>query len=166
MSQNLPGASGPTHRSVEMVVAVAMALFAFIVIAGSLQAGIGWGAEGPKAGFFPFYLALFFALFSLALILRSLKPAANDQSRGQPSASRARPGKVVATLVALIIYTFSLEWLGFLLATFGLMLFLFKAVDPLRWPAAVGGALATSLVSYVVFKMWLQVSFPAGPLGL
>lgn len=122
------------------------------------------GRPGP--GFFPFYLALFFALFSLALILRSLKPEANDQSHGQPSARTARPGKVVATLVGLILYTFALEWLGFLLATFGLMLFLFKAVDPLRWPAAVGAALATSLVSYVVFKMWLQVSFPAGPLGL
>ena len=27
-----------------------------IVIVGSLQVGIGWGAEGPKAGFFPFYI--------------------------------------------------------------------------------------------------------------
>src|SRR5687768_15678222 len=39
MSQDLPGASGPTHRAAEMAVAVAMALFAFVVIAGSLQAG-------------------------------------------------------------------------------------------------------------------------------
>ena len=29
---------------------------ALIVIAGSLQVGIGWGAEGPRAGFFPFYV--------------------------------------------------------------------------------------------------------------
>ena len=35
-----------------------MALFALVVIAGSLQVGIGWGAEGPKAGFFPFYVGL------------------------------------------------------------------------------------------------------------
>ncbi|HEU4344734.1 MAG TPA: tripartite tricarboxylate transporter TctB family protein [Candidatus Binatia bacterium] len=152
----------PRHQT-----AAAGFLFVLSVLAVFEARKLDLGDIGrPGPGFFPFYLALFFALFSLALILRSLKPAANDQSRGQPSASRARPGKVVATLVALIIYTFSLEWLGFLLATFGLMLFLFKAVDPLGWPAAVGGALATSLVSYVVFKMWLQVSFPAGPLGL
>ena len=30
-----------------------MALFALIVIVGSMQAGIGWGAEGPKAGLLP-----------------------------------------------------------------------------------------------------------------
>ena len=41
-----------------MGVAVAMAVFALIVIAGSVQVGIGWGAEGPKAGFFPFYVGL------------------------------------------------------------------------------------------------------------
>ena len=32
--------------------------YALIVIAGSMQAGLGWGAEGPKAGFVPFYVGL------------------------------------------------------------------------------------------------------------
>ena len=31
-------------------------LFGAIVIVGSLQVGINWGVEGPKAGFFPFYI--------------------------------------------------------------------------------------------------------------
>ena len=47
---------GPSHRAVEIGVALAMSLFGAIVIIGSLQVGIGWGAEGPKAGFFPFYI--------------------------------------------------------------------------------------------------------------
>ncbi len=38
--------------------AVAMAVFSLIVIAGSVQVGIGWGAEGPQAGFVPFYVGL------------------------------------------------------------------------------------------------------------
>ena len=40
----------------EIGVALFMARLALIVIVGSLQVGIGWGAEGPKAGFFPFYI--------------------------------------------------------------------------------------------------------------
>jgi len=123
-----------------------------------------FGRPGP--GFFPFYLALVFSLVSLALILRSLRPAASEQVAPRVSAKTLRPQKVVATLLGLIVYAFALEWLGFLFATFILMLFLFKAVDPLAWPAAIGGSLATSLLSYVVFKMWLQVSLPAGLLGL
>ena len=35
-----------------------MALLAVIGIVGSLKVGIGWGAEGPQAGFFPFYISL------------------------------------------------------------------------------------------------------------
>ena len=52
------GGAGPSHRSVEIGVALFMALLAAIGIAGSLKVGIGWGAEGPKAGFFPFYISL------------------------------------------------------------------------------------------------------------
>lgn len=119
------------------------------------------GRPGP--GFFPFYLALVLSLISLALILRSLRPAASEQQVGP---KRLRTEKVVVTLVALILYAFALEWLGFLFSTFALMLFLFKAVDPLTWPAAIGGSLATSLLSYVVFKIWLQVALPIGLFGL
>src|SRR5919108_3629645 len=123
-----------------------------------------FGRPGP--GFFPFYLALVFSIVSLALIVRSLQPAAGEQAAPQVSGKTLRPDRVVATLLGLIVYAFALDWLGFLFATFLLMLFLFKAVDPLAWPAAIGGSLATSLVSYVVFKIWLQVSLPAGLLGL
>ena len=34
-------------------------LFGVIVIFGSVKAGINWGAEGPRAGFFPFYIGIF-----------------------------------------------------------------------------------------------------------
>src|SRR5262245_18502199 len=48
--------AGPAQRSVEIAVTLAIALFGVIVILGSLAVGVGWGAEGPKSGFFPFYL--------------------------------------------------------------------------------------------------------------
>ena len=48
--------TGPTHKLVEAGVTLLIALFGVIVIAGSVKAGINWGAEGPRAGFFPFYI--------------------------------------------------------------------------------------------------------------
>ena len=44
--------AGPAHIAVEAGVALLIALFGAIVIIGSLKAGINWGAEGPRAGFF------------------------------------------------------------------------------------------------------------------
>ena len=68
--------SGPSHRGVEMGVAVAMVAFGAIVIYGSLQVGIGWGPEGPKSGFFPFYLGVVIIASSVLNVL-----AANAQDR-------------------------------------------------------------------------------------
>jgi hypothetical protein len=45
------GARGPMHRSVETGVAVLMAVFALVIIAGSVQAGIGWGLKDRRPAF-------------------------------------------------------------------------------------------------------------------
>jgi putative tricarboxylic transport membrane protein len=57
MTTNSPDA-GPTHKAVEAGVTLLIALFGAIVIYGSVKAGINWGAEGPRAGFFPFYIGI------------------------------------------------------------------------------------------------------------
>ena len=44
--------AGPTQRSVELGVTLAMALFALIVIAGSMQVGIGWGPKVRRPALF------------------------------------------------------------------------------------------------------------------
>ena len=55
---------GPFQRQVEIGVALATALFGIVVMLGSMQVGIGWGVEGPKAGFFPFYVGAVIVLSS------------------------------------------------------------------------------------------------------
>ena len=66
------GGTGPSHRGVEIGVAVAMIAFGAVVIAGSLQVGVGWGVEGPKAGFFPFYLGITIILASVMNLLAAV----------------------------------------------------------------------------------------------
>ena len=51
--------AGPTHKAVEVGITLLIALFGAIVIFGSVKAGINWGAEGPRAGFVPFYVGIF-----------------------------------------------------------------------------------------------------------
>jgi len=120
------------------------------------------GRPGP--GFFPFFLAVALSLVSLALLFQSLRIESAKETTHRSEARRW--GKVAWTLFGLFVYAFVLESLGFLLSTFFLMLFLFRAVDPLRWPAAIAGALTTSFLTYAIFKLWLQIPFPAGPWGL
>ena len=72
MTTNGPGA-GPTHKTVEAGVTLAIALFGVIVIIGSLKAGINWGAEGPRAGFFPFYVGLAIVISSAINLWNGLR---------------------------------------------------------------------------------------------
>jgi hypothetical protein len=46
------------------------------------------------------------------------------------------------------------------------MVFLFRAVAAFDWRLTLGGAIASALLSYLLFKVWLQVQLPAGPWGL
>ncbi len=80
-------------------------------------------------------------------------------------AAGARRSAVAGTLVSLLIYALVLEWLGFLLATFALLLFFFRTLQRQSWLVVVTGSLATSLLSYLVFKTWLGVNLPGGLLG-
>ena len=46
-----------------------------------------------------------------------------------------------------------------------LLLFFFMALQRQRWLVAMGASLAISLVTYLVFKVWLGVNLPAGLWG-
>ncbi|MGH8695604.1 MAG: tripartite tricarboxylate transporter TctB family protein, partial [Burkholderiales bacterium] len=80
----------------------------------------------------------------------------------------AAPGGVVraaATLGALLAYALALEPVGFGVATFLLIVFLFRAIEPQPWLVALGGAAATVLACHVLFRVWLGVRLPPGPWG-
>ena len=82
------------------------------------------------------------------------------------AAGGVRSSTVVGTLGALLVYALVLEQIGFLLATFALLLFFFKALQRQRWTVAVSGSVVTALVTYLVFKTWLGVRLPPGLWGL
>jgi hypothetical protein len=63
---------------------------------------------------------------------------------------------------ALLVYNFIFVYLGFILSTILLLLFLFKAIEPQKWSVAVAGALIASLAAYVLFARWLDVQLPVG----
>ena len=61
------------HKTVEAGVTLLIALFGVIVIIGSVKAGINWGAEGPRAGFFPFYVGIAIVVASAVNLWNGLR---------------------------------------------------------------------------------------------
>ena len=143
--------------------AAAAVLLAFGLFAITQALGLRFGTlAAPGPGFVPLGLALSLCLASIGLIVGALgaTPAGEVASNASP-----RRFAVAGTLVALLLYALLLEWLGFLLTTFALLVFFFRALQRQSWLVVVTGSLATSLLSYLVFKTWLGVNLPGGLLS-
>jgi len=121
----------------------------------------------PGPGFIFFLAALFLTILS-AIDLGSTfirKPKTDKDKKDEPIWLGVRWPKVLMVLVGLSIYIYVFNFLGFLLSTFLLMVFLFKAVEPTRWWVSIMGSLITILIAYGIFNLWLKVPFPQGFLG-
>lgn len=118
----------------------------------------------PGPGFFPFWLGMALIIVSLALIIQSTRGKADAPTQGLWKGLRWE--KILYTLAALLLYSFLLESLGYILATFLLLLFLFRAIESQRWPVVISGSVVTSLFTYALFKLWLQVQLPVGLWGM
>src|SRR3954467_3171127 len=109
MTENSQAArGGPSHRMVEIGVIAFTLVFGIIVIFGSLKAGINWGVEGPRAGFFPFYIGLFILLASAV----NLFSAAMDIPRDKLFAEWGQLGRVVAVIVPTTVFVVLIPWIG------------------------------------------------------
>jgi putative tricarboxylic transport membrane protein len=151
---------GPAQRSVEIGVAAAVALFALVIIIGSIQAGIGWGAEGPKAGFFPFYIGLLILISTGVNLLQILRA----RFEGQLFADWGQLRLVLSVLVPTTIYVALIPWIGIYVASALLIAVFMKWLGDYGWGMVAAIAIGVPLVTFVVFEKWFLVPLPKGPL--
>jgi hypothetical protein len=153
-------ASGPTHRSVEIGVAVAMIVFALIVIGGSLQVGVNWASDGPRAGFFPFYIGLMVLVASAV----NLFQAASGAPQARLFAEWGQLGQVLRVVIPGAIYVALVSWVGMYVAS-GLLIGVFmKWIGRYGWALVLPIAIGIPVITFIVFEKWFLVPLPKGPL--
>src|ERR1700751_3583869 len=59
-------------RTADCLTASILMLLGSVVIFDALRLGIGWGTDGPKSGFFPFWLALIMVVTCAIIILQAV----------------------------------------------------------------------------------------------
>jgi len=154
------GGTGPSHRTLEIAVAAVMALFGLIAILGARRVGAGWGAEGPQAGFFPFYVGSFVVVASAINILAVLR----SENTGKPFAEWGQLRQVAAVLAPTAVYVAIIPTIGIYVSSALLIAVFMKWLGkyPCHWviPVAVG----TPVIIYFMFEMWFLVPLPKGPL--
>ena len=73
---------------------------------------------------------------------------------------------MVLTVLALLAYAVTMNYLGFLPSTFLFLVFLLRVIEPQRWPVALLGSLGASVAFYCVFELGLQSQLPKGLLKI
>jgi putative tricarboxylic transport membrane protein len=152
-------ASGPGHRGVEIGVAIAMIAFGAAVIAGSLQVGIGWGAEGPKSGFFPFYLGVSIILASVMNLI-----AAIAQDPHKVFADWSQLVSVLSVVIPTAVYVVAVPYTGIYAASLVLVAVFMMWLG--RYGVAMSAAVSIGVTvpTYLMFEKWFLVPLPKGPI--
>ena len=152
-------ASGPRHRAVELGVAIAMIVFGALIMYGSLQVGIGWGPEGPKSGFFPFYLGVTIILASVLNLV-----AAATESSQKVFADWSQLVSVVSVVIPTTIYVFAVPWTGIYLASLILIAVFMKWLGRYNIAMCAAVAVSVTVATYLMFEKWFLVPLPKGPI--
>lgn len=157
---NETGGAGPSHRGVEVGVAIVIAIFAIVGIIGANRVGTGWSAEGPRPGFFPFYVCVAI-LISCAVNLVQIFRSEND---GAVFASWDQIKKVMQVVVPTGVYVFAVPYTGIYVASALLIMGFMKILGRYSYAMSAGIGIAVPLLTFVAFEKWFLVPLPKGPL--
>ena len=152
-------------RLADVITAVVLIVLGGVVLFDAVRLGVGWGTDGPKSGFFPFWLALILLAVSLAVLVQARLRrttsvfATAEQLRLVLKVLLPVAGFVVVTdppgpLPGLGLYVASAFYLGFYM----------RWVGRHRWVSVVALSIAIPVVTFLVFETWFLVPMPKGPL--
>ncbi|HMA56156.1 MAG TPA: tripartite tricarboxylate transporter TctB family protein, partial [Pseudolabrys sp.] len=147
-------------RGVEIGVAAFMAILALIGMYGSIKVGIGWGDEGPKAGFFPFYVSVA-VLISCAVNIFKVFLSSDD---GELFAEWGQIRQVLSVVVPTAIYVALIPYIGIYVASALLIAAFMKWLGKYHWVTSIAVAVVVPILTFLMFEIWFLVPLPKGPL--
>jgi len=135
-------------------------LLGIIISWGSIRLKLG-DFNNPGPGFLPFVTGMILVSLSLLVFLQSGR--AGEKAVPKPFlVNRQRAWKATVALIALLVYSIGMDYLGFLVSTTLFLAFLMWAVEPQRWYIVIFGSLLASAASFTIFEILLKSPLPKG----
>ncbi len=158
-----PSASGAVvgARGPELAVAAVLMLLAGMVIQDSLRVGTGWADDGPRSGYFPFYIGCVLLAASGTVFVSQLLRWRRDT---EVFAQRSQIALVVSVLVPISIYVAAIFPLGLYVASALLIAYFMIRYGKYKLWLTLPVALGVPLAFFLVFEKWFLVPLHKGPL--
>ncbi|MCU0987339.1 MAG: tripartite tricarboxylate transporter TctB family protein [Acetobacteraceae bacterium] len=147
-------------RTAELALAGLFAAVAALAIGDSLRIGSGWSEDGPRSGYFPFWIGIIL----LAAAIWQMISALGIRRREGSFATREELGRVASVFLPAAAQVALMPLIGLYLASALLITWFMTRIGDFRLLTAAATGIATALITFVVFEIWFLVALPKGPI--
>lgn len=116
----------------------------------------------PGVGFMIFWAGLILLVLSIILFSGTFFSKTEEKKKLWEGTQWPNGIKLTA---AVLVCALILRWMGFFLSIFFFLLFLLKTIEPQRWQIALLISVISVALCYLVFVVFLDLSFPEGILA-
>jgi hypothetical protein len=147
--------------TVDVAVSLLLLAFACLMAFDNWRTGMGWEAEGPRAGYFPFYLSVVLAgasLYGLVAAYRSRAEAA------KVFVTRDQLRRVLQVFIPTLLFCLLMQWLGLYVASFLLVTGFMRFIGRIAWWKSLLTSFLFTIGMFLTFEVAFDVIMPKGPL--
>lgn len=144
----------------ELGVAAVLFGISILVVTDSLRVGTGWAEDGPRSGYFPFYIGVLLMASSGWILLGALA----RWKQHEAFADRDQVLRVVTMLVPMAAYLGLIFAIGIYVASAILIAYFMVRYGRFSAPLSAAVSIGVPLVFFLVFERWFLVPLPKGPL--
>ena len=131
-----------------------------LVITDSIRVGRGWGDDGPRSGYFPFYIGVLLLVSSGSVFVSTLV----KWKREDPVfAEREQLRLVAAVGIPMVIYVGGVALLGIYLSSMFLIGYFMRRHGKFGWPLTASVAIGVPLVFYGRVRTLVPRPLAQGP---
>ena len=149
------------NNTVDAVVAAILFVIGVVVVIEARRLGAGWEADGPAAGYFPFYIGLIICISALGIIYQARFGKERDTGT---FVDREQLSRVLSVLLPACVYVLAIVFLGLYVASaiyIALFMIILGKYHPLK---SVLLAIAVIAVFFMMFEVWFKVPLYKGSL--
>ena len=146
-------------RAADLATAVVLMGLGGLVMFDAVRLGYDWGSDGPKSGFFPFWLAVALVVTSALIVVQALR-----RHSPQPFVRREQLRPVLSVLVPATAMVVVMAFVGLYVASAIYIAMYMRWVGRHRWITIALLALGIPIATFVIFERWFLVPMPKGPL--
>src|SRR5215470_10486916 len=142
-------------RTADLITAAVLLLMGLVVVGDSLRLGAGWGSDGPKSGFFPFWLGVLLLAVTVAIIAQAWR-----RGPGKVFVTREQLRPVLHVLWPAAAMVAATHVVGLYAAAALYLAFYMRWVGHHRWLTVILLSIGIPVITFVVFEMWFLVPMP------